>query len=115
MRARIRNHYRLPVLAAFAVLALTLWLGGSTMGPARAIAVNGVAPSERQREVARKFADLLQARHYRQTVLDDRISAQVFDFYLEALDPARSYPSLDFTTGTQAGCRQPFLQPFSHE
>jgi carboxyl-terminal processing protease len=107
MRGRIRNHYRLPVLAVFAVLALTLWLGGSTMGPASAIAVNGVAPSERQREVARKFADLLQARHYRQTVLDDRISAQVFDFYLEALDPARSY----FTASDVAGF-EPYRRQF---
>jgi carboxyl-terminal processing protease len=82
---------RLPVLAALAVVALSVWLGGSTMGPAGTLPSSSVAPSERQRQVARQFADLLQSRHYRQTVLDDRISSQVFDFYLEALDPGRSY------------------------
>jgi carboxyl-terminal processing protease len=86
-----KGRSRLPVLAAFAVVALTVWLGGSTFGPASAVPAAGPAPTERQRQVARQFADLLQSRHYRQTVLDDRISSQVFDFYLEALDPGRSY------------------------
>jgi carboxyl-terminal processing protease len=87
----MKHRSRLPALAALAVLALTLWLGGSTFGPASAVPASGLAPTERQRQVARQFADLLQSRHYRQTVLDDRISSQVFDFYLEALDPGRSY------------------------
>ena len=85
------NRTRLPVLGVFAVVALTLWLGGSTFGPASPAPASGLAPTERQRQVARQFADLLQSHHYRQTLLDDRISSQVFDFYLEALDPGRSY------------------------
>lgn len=92
MRTSIVKHRsRLPVLAAFAVVALTLWLGGSSSGPASAIPTSGPMPTERERQVARQFADLLQSRHYRQTLLDDHISSQVFDFYLEALDPGHSY------------------------
>ncbi|MGH8265180.1 MAG: PDZ domain-containing protein, partial [Steroidobacteraceae bacterium] len=82
---------RLPVLAALAVIALSVWLGGSTIGPASTVPVHGLVATDRQRQVARQFADLLQSRHYRQTVLDDRVSSQVFDFYLEALDPGHSY------------------------
>lgn len=82
---------RLPFLAALAVITLSVWLGGSTMGPASTLPPGSLAPTERQRQVARQFADLLQSRHYRQAVLDDRISSQVFEFYLEALDPGHSY------------------------
>ena len=97
---------RLPVLAALAVIALSVWLGGSTIGPASTVPVHGLVATDRQRQVARQFADLLQSRHYRQTLLDDRVSSQVFDFYLEALDPGHSYLDAKDVAGFEKYRRQ---------
>ncbi len=48
-------------------------------------------PNERQRKVARLVGEVIERSHYRQTVLDSKMSAEVFDRYLESLDGNRSY------------------------
>jgi carboxyl-terminal processing protease len=59
--------------------------------PEAAAAPAELQPSERHRTVARLGGEVIERSHYRQAVLDDKMSAQVFDRYLEALDANRSY------------------------
>ena len=89
------TRFRQLLLAALLVTAV-IALGGS--GAQRAIAVapaiassGDLAASERHRRVMRLVADVVQRQHYRQAALDDDMSTQIYERYLEALDGSRSY------------------------
>ena len=83
------------LLAAMLVTAV-IALAGS--GAQRAVAVaptigssGDLAASERHRRVMRLVSEVVDRQHYRQTALDDDMSAQIYERYLEALDGGRSY------------------------
>jgi len=87
----LRLLYVLPAIALSGVL-----LAGSA--PTRLSAAPEAAsyqlelrPTERQRKVARLVSDVISKQHYRQAVVDDQLSSQVFDRYVESLDGNRSY------------------------
>jgi carboxyl-terminal processing protease len=91
--------YRQPLhgiaLALLAVLAIAS--SGSSGAPASTAVVlpqGAVQPLERQRLVARRISAILEEAHYRRIAIDDRLSEQVFDRFLDSLDGQRSY----FTT-----------------
>jgi carboxyl-terminal processing protease len=80
--------------AAIAVLAAVVMGGGA--GAARpvspAVAATGtIEPTDRHRRVARLVAEVMERQHYRQATLDDKLSSQIFERYLEALDGNRNY------------------------
>jgi carboxyl-terminal processing protease len=59
---------------------------------AQAAASSGeLVPSERHRRVMRLVSEVVERQHYRQAALDDSMSSQIFERYLEALDGNRSY------------------------
>ncbi len=79
-------------------LLLALGIGGSVQPPSPAAAVAAVAgsgpellPTDRHRSIARRVFENLDRAHYSQMTLDDRLSSEVFDLYLESLDGGRSY------------------------
>ena len=81
-----------------AALLLVLGLAVMASGPvqpaavARAAATPGeLVPNDRHRRVVRLVSEVMQRQHYRQATLDDRLSAQIFERYLESLDGNRSY------------------------
>ncbi len=83
------------LLPALAVLGF-LFTGSSGNRPAAVPAAHPTAtatisPTDRHRKVARLVGEVIERSHYRQTVLDDKMSSQVFDRYLESLDGGRSY------------------------
>ena len=80
--------------AAIAVTAAVVM--GNVPGPATAVqpaaaSTGAIEPTDRHRRVARLVAEVMERQHYRQASLDDKLSAQVFERYLEALDGNRSY------------------------
>ena len=84
------------VLPAVAVVAVLLAGSAPTTTSAAPDTIAGgsggtLQPSERHRRVARIVGDSIERYHYRQAVFDDKLSSQVFDHYLEALDPNRGY------------------------
>ena len=87
--------YRQPLswfaLAALGVLVLVG--SGSSGAPAATSALpqGAVAPLERQRLVARRIGAILEEAHYRRATIDDRMSEQVYNRYLDMLDGQRSY------------------------
>jgi carboxyl-terminal processing protease len=71
---------------------------GSAQPPAPAIAattdssgVQELVPTDRHRSIARRVYENLDRAHYSQAPLDDRLSSEIFDLYLESLDSGRSY------------------------
>ena len=59
---------------------------------APAVASSGeLAPSERHRRVMRLVSEVVERQHYRQAPLDDAMSSQIYERYLEALDGSKSY------------------------
>ena len=82
-------------LPALAVIGM-LFTGSAPNHPAavpgaHAAGATTLAPTERHRKVARIVGEYMERWHYRQTVLDPKMSIQVFDRYLESLDGAHSY------------------------
>ncbi|MGF1528547.1 MAG: carboxy terminal-processing peptidase [Candidatus Competibacterales bacterium] len=78
---------------------LALGAGALVIALGVARAIEGEAPisvveidsSDRYRNLDQTIAGLLTHYHYRQTELDDRLSAVILDSYLEALDPNRGF------------------------
>jgi len=57
-----------------------------------ALASSGeLAATERHRRVMRLVSDVVKRQHYRQAALDDDMSSQIYERYLEALDGSKSY------------------------
>ncbi|MEX0735009.1 MAG: carboxy terminal-processing peptidase [Steroidobacteraceae bacterium] len=90
---------RLRLLVALCLAVGVFVLAGS--GPDRAPLAPGIAPavassgdlvaSERHRRVMRLVSEVVERQHYRQAALDDEMSSQIYERYLEALDASRSY------------------------
>jgi len=80
-------------LAAFALTALALVLSSSTPVPASTSALppGAIVPTDRQRDIARKVGQILQEAHYSRLPIDDRMSALVYQRYLDFLDGQHSY------------------------
>jgi len=97
LRAPTAPRVRL-VIASAALAGLLLLAGPSpdraqiapTVAPAAASS-GELAPSERHRRVMRLVSEVVERQHYRQAALDDAMSSQIFERYLEALDGNRSY------------------------
>jgi carboxyl-terminal processing protease len=80
----------LAVLAASVVMILA---AGSSDAPAAStpVADGALKPTTRQRALAPRIAELLEQQHYSRQRIDDVISGQVFERYLEVLDSQHSY------------------------
>jgi carboxyl-terminal processing protease len=83
------------VPAALLIAAVFALAGSGThraVPVAPALASTGdLAASERHRRVMRLVAEVVERQHYRQAALDDDMSAQIYERYLESLDGSRSY------------------------
>ncbi len=86
---------RLALVLPLLALAGLLFTGSSSNRPAAVPATQAATtelqPTERHRKVARLVGEVIERSHYRQAVLDEKMSSQVFDRYIESLDPSRSY------------------------
>ena len=78
-----------PFVAALMVLALT----GSSQAPAgpSVLPPNAIAPTDRQRAISRRVGSILEEAHYRHVLIDDHMSSQIFDRYIESLDGQHIY------------------------
>lgn len=88
-------------MAVAGVCVLLLAATGSSDAPAATSALpeGALRPTIRQRLLAPRIATLLEQAHFSRKRMDDVLSVQVFDRYLDALDPQRSY----FTAADIAG------------
>ncbi len=65
--------------------------GPTTPLPAALAAPGELTANDRHRRVVRLVSEVIDRQHYRQAALDDKLSALIFERYLEALDGNRSY------------------------
>jgi carboxyl-terminal processing protease len=79
--------------AAFVAVMMVLALTGSAQAPAghSVLPPNAIAPNDRQRAIARRVGSILEEAHYRHVLIDDRMSGQIFDRYIESLDGQHLY------------------------
>jgi carboxyl-terminal processing protease len=82
----------LPIRIAALAIAL-LSLGSSSLAPASTSVLppGAIAPTERQRMIARRVGSMLEEAHFRRTTINDQFSAEVYARYLDFLDGQRSY------------------------
>ncbi|MDE2263999.1 MAG: carboxy terminal-processing peptidase [Gammaproteobacteria bacterium] len=80
----------LTVLSAVAVAATDVALR-APVHAASILPPGALAPTDDQRAIARKIGRILEETHYSREVIDDGFSQQVFQRYLEFLDPEHSY------------------------
>jgi carboxyl-terminal processing protease len=80
-------------VATSVMMAMVLALASSSRAPAGTsmLPPGTLAPTERQRLVARRIGAILEEAHYRRAAIDDKMSTQIFDRYLDFLDGQRSY------------------------
>jgi carboxyl-terminal processing protease len=80
-------------LARIGLCLLILLAGGSSGAPAATglLPPDALQPTAAQRQLAPRVARVLEDQHYSHRPIDDALSAQVADRYLEALDSQHSY------------------------
>ncbi len=80
-------------LTRLGLCLLILLAGGSSGAPAATglLPPDALLPTATQRQLAPRIARVLEDRHYSRRTLDDALSAQVADRFLEALDGQHSY------------------------
>ncbi|MBB6092331.1 carboxyl-terminal processing protease [Povalibacter uvarum] len=78
-----------------ALLIACALLAGTAQAPvANAVATastQDLTPTERQRRVSKLVSNVIERSHYRQSPINDPVSALVLDRYIEQLDGGRSY------------------------
>ena len=57
----------------------------------RDVALESLAPTKEHREATAGILQLMQRYHYKRVAVSDELSEQIFDRYLEALDPNKSF------------------------
>jgi carboxyl-terminal processing protease len=79
--------------ALSAVGLLVLCGAGSSGAPAATelLPADAVAPTAQERSLAPRVASILEQNHYRHIPIDERLSPQVLERFLTALDPQHSY------------------------
>jgi carboxyl-terminal processing protease len=79
--------------ALFVAVMMVLALTGSAQAPGgpTALPPNAIAPNDRERAIARRVGSILEEAHYRHVLIDDHMSGQIFDRYLESLDGQHLY------------------------
>jgi carboxyl-terminal processing protease len=90
-RVGVRLALVLPAVALLALLFAGSAPNRSAAAPEAATVTLDLQPTDRHRKVARLVGEVVERSHYRQAVMDDKMSAQVFERYLESLDGNRSY------------------------
>jgi carboxyl-terminal processing protease len=78
-------------VSALSVALLALGSSSSATSANTALPAGALAPSDRQRMIARQVGSILEEAHFRRASIDDRLSAEVFDKYLDFMDGQRSY------------------------
>jgi carboxyl-terminal processing protease len=80
-------------LAVSALVVLVAAGAGSSGAPAATglLPEQAVAPTSAQRSLAPRVAGILEQNHYRHIPIDERLSPQVLERFLTALDPQHSY------------------------
>lgn len=94
-RQPVRSRRATLLFSLPALLVVCGLLAGTAQAPvAKAVATadtQDLSPTERQRRVSKLVSNVIERSHYRQSPINDPVSALVLDRFIESLDGARSY------------------------
>ena len=94
-RAPARSRRTTLLFSLPALLVVCGLLAGTAQAPvAKAVATadsQDLSPTERQRRVSKLVSNVIERSHYRQSPINDPVSALVLDRFIEQLDGGRSY------------------------
>ena len=94
-RKPVRSRRATLLFSLPALLVVCGLLAGTAQAPvAKAVATadtQDLSPTERQRRVSKLVSNVIERSHYRQSPINDPVSALVLDRFIEQLDGARSY------------------------
>ena len=85
----MRNPLLRPLAAA--LLALSFTAGAQALGPEEEGPVTPLSPEAEHPETALAVLEQLSRHHYVRRAIDDSLSSDTLDNYLDALDPQRAY------------------------
>ncbi len=87
------DHGRSRLRRRLAMVAVAVWLltGPAWAQPAAEPALAELSPDRQQAVIGTEILDRLTKGHYKSITLNDQTSGRIFDSYLAAMDPARSY------------------------
>lgn len=78
-------------VSALSVALLALGSSSSATSGTAALPPGSLVPTDRQRMIARQVGSILEEAHFRRASIDDKISAEVYDKFLDFMDGQRSY------------------------
>ena len=78
-------------LALVLVLALNALFSGGAMAQSRQVALDSLVATPEHQQAVAGIVQLMQRYHYKRVKVDDTLSEQIFDRYLESLDPQKSF------------------------
>jgi len=89
----INNHKTVSALSRYAVILLLFFITSITYAKVYQLDdyIHAVEPAKEHAKLSFIIAKQLQYQHYRQMVLDDKLSSKVFDRFLKSLDPSRTF------------------------
>ncbi len=73
------------------VFALTASCSVVGMSDSRDVAVEAIGPTPEHRRATAAILQLMQRYHYKRVSVDDQLSEQIFERYLESLDPQKNF------------------------
>ena len=87
---RISNH-AFRSLSVFMALTLSLLLGCSATADTREITLKSLSPTVEHEQATEVIVHLMQRYHYSQVSVDDELSDQIYDRFLDSLDPQKNF------------------------
>ena len=91
MQKAVRPPSAWLAISAVSVALLALGSPSSATSGTAALPPGALAPTDRQRMIARQVGSILEEAHFRRASIDDRLSAEVYDKFLNFMDGQHSY------------------------
>lgn len=86
------QHYRRSSALVFTLsLCLSVLLSGAATADVREVSLDSLNPTAEHREATQGILQLMQRYHYSRVPVDDKLSEQIFDRFLESLDPQKGF------------------------
>lgn len=73
------------------LLTLSLLISSTSTAEYRPVPLDSLVPSDEHRDATAVVLQLMKRYHYSRVAVDDELSEQIFDRYLESLDPQKSF------------------------
>jgi carboxyl-terminal processing protease len=78
-------------LSSALIFSISVVLSGAAVADLREVTLDSLEPTAEHRQATAGILQLMQRYHYSRVPVDDELSEQIFDRFLESLDPQKSF------------------------